>query len=226
MTANAAGSSVVGLVMVGDDQIDAELARPARRIGAADPAVHRHDERDAVRVQPFDRRRLQPVAVADALRNEVHDVGAEQLERPAQNHRGRDAVDVVVAVDRDPLLARDGGHDAIDRDAHVGEPHRIVELVERRVQKARGELRVAEPALTQKPGDGRIDAERAGQPDRRRLVTREHLPARSNRRHQDRLGGPPAPSFAGPLPRDAMAGGAHEPSSTKSIPSRPMFRNF
>ena len=34
----------VGLVVVGDDQIDAELARAARRLGAADAAVDRDDQ--------------------------------------------------------------------------------------------------------------------------------------------------------------------------------------
>ena len=58
----------VGLVVVGDDQIDAELARAARRVGAADAAVHRDDERDAVGVQPVDRRRLQAVAVLAGAR--------------------------------------------------------------------------------------------------------------------------------------------------------------
>ena len=95
----------VRLVMIGDDQIDAELARAPRRLGAADAAIHRHDQRDAVGVQPLDRRRLQAVAVLQPLRDEVDDVGAEQLERAAQDHGRRDAVDVVVAVDRDPLPA-------------------------------------------------------------------------------------------------------------------------
>ena len=95
-------------MVVGDDQIDAELARAARRLGAADAAVDRDDQRDAVGVQPLDRRRLQPVAVAQPLGDEVDDVGAEQLERAPQDDGRRDAVDVVVAVDGDPLLARDG----------------------------------------------------------------------------------------------------------------------
>ena len=46
----------VRLVMVGDDQIDAELARAPRRVGAADAAVDRDDQRHAVGVQPLDRR--------------------------------------------------------------------------------------------------------------------------------------------------------------------------
>ena len=64
---------------------------------------------DAVGVQPLDRRGLQPVAVAEALGDEVHDVGPEHLERAPQDHRGGDAVHVVVPVDRDALAPRDGG---------------------------------------------------------------------------------------------------------------------
>ena len=58
----------VRLVVVGDDQIDAELARAPRRVGAADAAIDRDDERHAVGVQPLDRRRLQAVAVVAAAR--------------------------------------------------------------------------------------------------------------------------------------------------------------
>ena len=86
----------------------------ARGLDAADAAIHRDHQPRAVGVQPIERRRLQPVAVAQPLGNEVHDVGAEQLERAAQDHGRGDAVDVVVAVDGDALLAGDRAEDAID----------------------------------------------------------------------------------------------------------------
>ena len=130
----------VRLVMVGDDQIDPELAGAQRRLGAADAAVDRDDQRDAIGMQPVDRRGLQPVAVLDPLGNEVHHLTAEHLEGPAQDHRRGDPVDVVVAVDGDPLLARQRLLEPDDRPVHVGELERIVELVERRVQEASGEL--------------------------------------------------------------------------------------
>ncbi len=66
----------VRLVVVGDDQIDAELAGAPRGVGAADAAVHRHDQRDALGVQPLDRRRLQAVAVAQPLGDEVRSTSA------------------------------------------------------------------------------------------------------------------------------------------------------
>ena len=120
----------VRLVVVGDDQIDAELAGAPRRLGATDAAVHRDDHRHAVGVEPVDRRGLQPVTVLQPLGNEVDYVAAEELERPAEDHRRGDAVDVVVAVDGDPLLAGQRLLEPGDGAVHVGELERIVELVD------------------------------------------------------------------------------------------------
>ena len=53
----------VGLVMIGDDQIETERPRPRRRLDAADAAVHRDDECHAERVKTLDRGRLQAIAV-------------------------------------------------------------------------------------------------------------------------------------------------------------------
>jgi len=120
----------VGFMMVGDDQIDTELARAARRVGAADAAVDRDDERHAFGVESFDGHRLQAVSVAHALGNEMHDVPAEHLQRAPQNHGRGDAVDVVIAVDRNPFLPRHRGQNAIDGHSHVGQRHRIVQVIE------------------------------------------------------------------------------------------------
>ena len=147
----------VRLVMIGDDQIHPQLTRAPRRLGAANAAVHRHDQRDPVGMEPLDRGRLQTVAVAQPLRDEVHDVGAEQFQRTPEDDGGRHAVHVVIAVDGNPFAPRDGGEEAIDRDAHVREPHRIVEMLEHGIQEAARELRVAQPALAEETSDGRFD---------------------------------------------------------------------
>ena len=76
-----------------------------RRLHAANAAVHRDHQPHALGMQAIERRRLQPVAVAQPLGDEMDDVGAEQLERAPQDDRRRHAVDVVVAVNGDPLLA-------------------------------------------------------------------------------------------------------------------------
>ena len=130
ITASAGGSVGVRLVVVRDDQIEAELARAAAPPPRANAAIDRHDDARAGGVQPIDRRRLQSVAVAQAIRNEVHDFAAEHFDRAAQDHGGRHAVDVVVAVDGDALASRDGAEQPIDGRAHVREQKRVVQLVE------------------------------------------------------------------------------------------------
>ena len=132
---------VVRLVVVGDDQVDAELARPPRRFDAADAAVDGNDQRDAVGVQPLDGRRLQAVAVAQPLGNEMDDVAAEHLERATEDDGRRDAVDVVVAVNGDPLAAGDGLLEPLDRRRHAGQLERIVQVIQRRVKEPPGEVR-------------------------------------------------------------------------------------
>jgi hypothetical protein len=72
-------------VVISDDQIDAELARPKRRLGAPDAAIHRDHQGDAFGMQAVDGHRLQAVAVAETLRNEMHDVAPEKLEGPPQD---------------------------------------------------------------------------------------------------------------------------------------------
>jgi hypothetical protein len=192
----------VRLVVIRDDQIDAELSGPAGRIASADAAVDRDDERDALRVKPLDRRRLQSVPVLQPFGDEVHDVAAEQLERAPQDYGRRDAVHVVVAVNGDPLLACDGRQDPIDRDPHIRERHGIVEVIQAGVQEAGGLLGIAEAPLTQQARDDGRDAEGGGQLRGRGFIAGQQVPFRGD-------GGHPQP-----------------PSSTKSTPTLPMFLNF
>ena len=132
-------------------------------------------------VQSLDGRGLQPVAVAQPLGDEVHDVGAEQLQRAAEDHGGRDAIHIVIAVNGDPLAARDRGEHAIDRDRHIGEHHRIVQVIERGIQEAARELRVAEAPLAEEPRDDRRNSQRGSEPTRRRLIARLRIPSRADR---------------------------------------------
>jgi hypothetical protein len=89
-------------------------------------------------VEALHRRRLQPVAVAQPLGDEVRDVGPEQFQRAPQDDRRGDAVHVVVAVDRDALApSRSLGQDPLDGGRHVGEQERIVQIGERRRRNRR-----------------------------------------------------------------------------------------
>ena len=115
------GQRAFGLVVIRDDEIDAQLARAPRGVGAADAAVDRHDHVDLVGVETIDGRRLEPVAVAQPFGDEVDDLSAEHLERAPQDDGGGDAVDVVVAVDGDPLAGRQRPLEARHGAVHVGQ---------------------------------------------------------------------------------------------------------
>ena len=165
----------VRLVMVGDDQVDAQLGCPPCGLVFTNPAVDRDDERHALGVQPFEPGRLQAIAVA-ALGNVVHDARAEQFERAPQDDGRRHAVHVVIAVDRNPLLPRDRAHDAIDRDPHVGKRHRIVQMIERRMQEPERLLRIAQTTLAQQARHRWLDLQRRRQRPCGRLVSGLQLP--------------------------------------------------
>ena len=164
------------LVMIGDDEIDAELARAQGRLAGANAAVDRDDELHAFAMQAIDCRRLQAVTVAQPLGDEVHDVATEQLEGATQDDGRGDAVDVVVTVDGDALPAGQGPLDALDRARHVGEQERIVEVIEGRREETRRALGITQPAQAEQPRHGRVQIERLRQPPAVGVVARQVIP--------------------------------------------------
>jgi hypothetical protein len=66
----------------------------------------------------------------------VHHVGAKQLQRAAQDDRGRDAIDVIVAVDGDPIVRRNRTKNPVDRDGHAGQAKRVIQVVDSRRQES------------------------------------------------------------------------------------------
>ena len=135
MIFSAAAASTFRFVVIGDDQIHAELPCAQGRFSASDAAIDRDDERHAFGVEAIDCGTLQAVAVAQPLRDEMHHVPAEQLERAAQDHGRGDAVDVVVAVNRDPLVLCQRPLDTQDRAFHVRQLEWIVQMFQRRVEE-------------------------------------------------------------------------------------------
>ncbi len=78
-------------------------------LDGGDRAVDRHQQPRAARGEPAHGRRVQTVAVARAVGQVEVDVGSELAQRAHQHGCRADAVDVVVAVDRDPrAVARRG----------------------------------------------------------------------------------------------------------------------
>ena len=112
----------------------------------------------AVRLKPIERLGLQAIPIVDPVRDEVNHGRTDQLECAPENDRRRDAVAVVVAVDGDTLLLVDRAEYPIHRRRHVGEGEGVVQMIERRMEKAlRGVGRVDAPDREQ-PGNRRADA--------------------------------------------------------------------
>ena len=196
MTASGVGQIAAGLVVIRDDEIDVELARPPRRLVAANAAVDRDDEPHAVGLQPIERLGLQSVAVVHPVRDEMHDRRAKQLERAAKDDGGRDAVAVVVAMNGDALLPLDRRKNPFHRFRHVGKPERIVQMIERRMEKPLRELRRVDPANREQPRDGGADAQLVRQHIGGLIVARHALPQIGNRHQRHSL-----PTEGSPLPQ-------------------------
>ncbi len=124
-----------GFVMVGDDDVDAQGAGLADFGGARNAAIDRDDQRDAGVGVSTDRRHVESVAVVDAVRNVVADVGRVPAQEIHQQRGAGDPVDIVVAPDQDapPLAHRE--RNGVDRVRHAAHPERVVQTRERGVQK-------------------------------------------------------------------------------------------
>jgi hypothetical protein len=170
------GQLDIRFVVVGDDEIQAKLPRPAGRLHAADAAVHGDDEPRPVRVKPLDRGRLQTVSVAHPLGDEVHHVGAGKFERPAEDDGRGDAVHVVVTVHGNPLAPGNRRQDALDGVVHAGEAERVMEVVERRREEPAGGVEIAQAADGEQPRGDRRNPELTLEHGGLRVVVRARLP--------------------------------------------------
>ncbi len=198
-------------VVIGDDEVDTQLASALRSFRRANPTIHRDDDHGPRRVEPFDRGGLQAVPILQSVGDEMSHHPPKQLDRPAQNHRRRHPIDIVVTVNHDRLTTSDGLAQARDRHPHVFQTIRIVELVEAGPKKPGSLLRIAQTALTEEPRDHGRDVEGRRQRSDLPGVDRRILPDPAH--HQCACSGP------GPCPAPAL-------SSTKDCPRRPMFRNL
>src|SRR5262249_26470010 len=83
------------------------------------------------------------------------------------------------------FLALDRREDPIDGHGHISKHHRVVQMIERRIQKPRGQVRVAVPALTEKTRHDRRDVERRGQLPRRGVIRDDRVPLGGSYGHLD-----------------------------------------
>ena len=125
------------LVVVEDDDVEAEPLRLGDRLVADGAAIDGDDEARAARGEGGHRLAVGAVALDDAIGNVDRGRAAAGFEIFAQQRRARRAVDVVVAEDRDALAALDGALEARRRRLHVAQREGIGH------QLAQGRLEIA-----------------------------------------------------------------------------------
>ena len=153
------------VVVVGDDQVEAELVGGLGLIEGRDATVHADDEAGAFVVEATEGGAVEAVALFEA----VGDVGAEvgfgldRADGVVEDAGGGDAVDVVVAVDSDLLAGSDGFKDAGRGLVEAGHERRVVQRGQRRGGEGEGGFDLGEAARFQEAGDERIGLQGSGE---------------------------------------------------------------
>jgi hypothetical protein len=150
-------------VVVGDDQVHAAVAGDLGLLDGGDAAVDRDDQLRALVAQLGQRLGVQAVAFLDAVGDVELGVPAEHADRVPQDAGGRDAVDVVVAVDDDLLLVPDRPGDPVGGLGDAGQGVRVVQGRQRRAEERLAVGRLGDAPAEQDLGDQRGDLQAARQ---------------------------------------------------------------
>src|SRR5687767_616862 len=112
--------------MVGHDHIDSGPAQSRDGRERSRTAVTGYDDLCSGGNRRVDARIAQVVAVLDAARYERSRFSPEGANRPSEERRRANAIDVVVAVHEHELLVANGASETVDRFVHRKEAERIV----------------------------------------------------------------------------------------------------
>ena len=126
------------LVMVEDDDIEAEAGGGRERLHAGRAAVDADDQPEAAGGEALHRIRVRTVALEDTVGDVDDGVAALGPEKADKQRRRGGAVDVIVAEDRDRLAGHDRVGDPRRRLVHVGQDRRIRhQPFQRRIEEGR-----------------------------------------------------------------------------------------
>ena len=113
-------------MVVGDDDLQPPRPRSGDLLDCGDATIDGQNEAAALVGEPRQRLAPQPVTLLEPARQVPLDLGSEPAQDEDGERGGADSVRVVVAVDADPLPARDRASDRLDRAGHVAEQERVV----------------------------------------------------------------------------------------------------
>ncbi len=115
-------------MVIAHDDVDAETPGQFDLAMTDSAAVDGDHEPCAGLSQAAHSRLVQPVAVAQSMRDVQDGISSERAEEAQQEGAAADSVDVIIAVDAHPLAARQRGDDPIRRAPHVAKQHRRTEV--------------------------------------------------------------------------------------------------
>ena len=154
-----------GQVMVTDDDVHTLGTGIADFINGLDAAVEGDDEAEAILGGPIQGLDGQSVTLIVAVRDIIVEILGEPPEEGVDQGDGGGAIDIIVTVNQDLLLAVDGFAQPFDRFVHVLHQERIVERLQAGTEKGAGLLEGFDAALDQQGGKHGIDSQFRAQTD-------------------------------------------------------------
>ena len=182
------------IVMIRDNQVEPREPGPSSRLERGDPAIHRDHDPHALPREGFEGIPIQAVALIDAMGHIGRDASLTDRLRGYQRHgvvedrAGTDPIDIVIAIDRDPLPRPQRRDDPFRSPLNAGQQSGVMHSAEARFAERSSTRLIRKSPGSQHPCRERL--QRKSRPDR--------LPRRPV------LGFDPAvcqPSHAGKVPR-------------------------
>ena len=125
------GQFFFALVMVGDDEPQAQLLGKNSLFLGGDAAVHRDEQTAAVIVQALDGRYVQAIALFQAVGDVIGAIGTHLLQILDHDAGGSDAVHIIIAVNGDFFFVFDGPANFSHCLVHVLQQEGIVDPLQR-----------------------------------------------------------------------------------------------
>jgi hypothetical protein len=173
MIATASGRREGGMVMVGNDQIDADRARMGGFAHIADAAIDGDQQANPFTGKRIDGLDIQAIPLTDAVWNIGQNQPAHGADRLHQQRHCGHAIGIVIAVHRHQLVIVNGCGDTLHRGLHPAHAERIVQAIVGAEELAHRSI-AAHPALIQQRRDQRRQCATGGDELRRRF---ENVPA-------------------------------------------------
>jgi hypothetical protein len=115
---------ISGLVMIDYDQVDTKLTRTGSSDAIGSAAIHRYENFGPLLVSSVNASRLETIAVVNAVRHKIIDVGTNGTQCQKQHNSACDSINVIVTMHNDPFTTFDGSQQPFYGRLHLDERKR------------------------------------------------------------------------------------------------------